>query len=219
MEAGRSWACDACTFLNSALLPMCEMCEQPRSRSDKRPLDFTEEGREQPRSRGVKRPLEPTEEGPPPELTRPLDTTSVAAAQPEVVDVTEAAASLGLSAAEVAQFETDGFVILRAVVAPHECQRLLWERVAPALAEAGIDPFDEATWGGRAGTVVTARDGSDHPIPLSCADARWAALFGSARLAAALNQLHGGRERWRWAYGAADGLGWIHIRFPTDFAP
>ena len=51
-------------------------------------------------------------------------------------------------------------------------------------------------------------------LPESCADGRWPALFESAALRGALDALHGG-PRWRWAYGAAEGLGWIHIRYPV----
>ena len=64
--------------------------------------------------------------------------------------------------------------------------------------------------------MVKAPDGGDHPIPLSCRDSRWPALIESSTLLAVLDQLHGGSVRWSWAYGAAEGLGKIHIRFPVD---
>ena len=145
------------------------------------------------------------------ELQRPFD------AQPDEERLAAPAAlasHAGLSQAALDQFTRDGFVILRSVISSAECTRLLWERVAPALLHDGIDPFNEATWDGD-GTVVKGPDGSDHPIPLSCRDSRWPALFDSPELLAVLDQLHGGRSRWSWAYGAAEGLGWVHIRFPV----
>ena len=179
----------------------------------------------------------------------------------------------GLSASELRDFQRDGFVILRSVVSPAECARLplvfvslaktwlcfarcarlLWERIVPALTAAGIDPFEDSTWGegtsdtllstlstavstsvstavstsvstsvytsvytsvlkrdnlasmndilGSEGTVIKARGGGDHPIPLTCPDGRWPAIFDSAALIAALDELHGGSDGWRWAYG------------------
>ena len=41
-----------------------------------------------------------------------------------------------LSAAELAAFARDGYIILRGVMSKSECERLLWERIAPALARA-----------------------------------------------------------------------------------
>ena len=121
----------------------------------------------------------------------------------------------GLSAQQLSQFARDGYLILRSVVPSAECSRLLSERIKPALARAGVDPFDDSTWKSD-GTVIRAADGGDHPIPLSCPDARWAALFDSPYLSSILSQLHGGAHRWAWAYGAAEGLGWIHVRFPVQ---
>ena len=188
-----SWSCDVCTFANSGLMPACEMCDTPRAKTRRRDADLN-------------RPFDAIEDEAgtsciqlPPHPNLPL------LAVGGDVD--------GLSAAELASFSRDGFVILRSVIPRAECERLLWERIAPALTAAGIDPFDEMTWGDEEGTVVKGPDGSDHPIPLTCRDAKWPALFASRRLLAVLNELHGG-PRWRWAYGAADGLGWIHIRFP-----
>ena len=121
----------------------------------------------------------------------------------------------GLTAEERACFVRDGFVVLRGVVPPQECTRLLWDAVAPALARVGIDPFAPDTWDGGAGDTVRAPTGGDHPIPLTSVDSRWPALFESPRLRGALDALHGGTGRWQWAQGAADGLGWIHLRYPT----
>ena len=130
----------------------------------------------------------------------------------------------GLTPAERTAFERDGFVILRGVIPPAECERFLWAAVEPALARAGIKHDDRTTWTPGDGTTVQARhptapparpssapsarqphrlcdqllaaaqaaDGGDHPIPLSDPDSRWPALFGSARLNAAIDELHGG---------------------------
>ena len=90
--------------------------------------------------------------------------------------------------------------------------------------------------GGKYGDVITAPDGGDHPIPPSSADvnqhlsmsadpqpenqqfprhflpqARWPALFQSSRLRKVLDDLHGGKGKWRWVHGAASGVGWIHV--------
>jgi hypothetical protein len=133
------------------------------------------------------------------------------------MSTSEAAHTGILSADALHAFSRDGYIILRGVIPREECDRLLWERVAPALAGVGIDPFEESTWGDVEGTVVKGPRGSDHPIPLSCPDGRWPAVFRSSVLRSVLSQLHGG-SRWEWAYGAAEGLGWIHIRFPVDDA-
>lgn len=124
-----------------------------------------------------------------------------------------------LSAADLAAFERDGFLILRSVVSAAECERFVWQSVVPALLRAGISPFDEATWYDRTGDTDGARirapSGSDHPIHPSEPDSRWLPLRGSRRLLGALAQLHGGAMRWRWSAGAASGVGWIHLRFPV----
>jgi len=227
-----SWACDLCTFLNSGYLQRCEMCETPRAKAPRRaddghqPLaaDTTSTTPDQAAdtlSRPFESAAQATHDAP---LATPAATVLAAADS-------QASATGGLSPAELAAFLRDGYVIVRGVVSRAECDRLLWERVAPALSLAAIDPFNEATWGGLAGTVVKAPDGGDHPIPIECPDGRWPALFDSPRLMEVLDQLHGRRRRsrggtarrWEWAYGAAEGLGWIHIRFPvhpaTKWAP
>ena len=87
------------------------------------------------------------------------------------------------------------------------------ERVTPAHRRAStclIEP-----WADSSGAAVKAPDGSDHPIPLTCADARWPALFEAPALRAILDQLHGGPSSWSWAYGAADGLGWCRAPRPS----
>lgn len=192
----RSWACDACTFMNSRYLPRCEVCETPRAKVQKAAANRDDVTAASSRHRGLPSPQHGRRAGLEPALSR----------------------------AELAAFARDGFVILRGVVSPRECQRLLWERVAPALNRSGICPFDEATWGGEEGTVIKGFDGGDHPIPLSCPDSRWPALFHSPILLAVLDQLHGGHlsgglPRWEWACGAAEGLGWIHVRFPIHSGP
>ena len=113
-------------------------------------------------------------------------------------------------------FERDGFVILRGVVPEEECQRFLWQAVEPALRRQGIAYDEQLTWGTMQGDVVVSPDGGDHPIPQSSPDSRWPALFRSPRLRQVLDELHGGRGRWRWVHGAASGVGWIHVRYPVD---
>ena len=61
------------------------------------------------------------------------------------------------SAAERTAFERDGFVILRGVIPPAECERFLWAAVEPALARAGIKHDDRTTWKPEDGTTVQAR--------------------------------------------------------------
>ena len=102
------------------------------------------------------------------------------------------------TAAEAAQFAEDGFIILRGVIPAAECRRFLRMAVNPAMAKQGILAGDRSTW---------PREDDE--------DSRWPALFGSARLHAVLDSLHGGRDRWSWQHGAAHGVGWIHLRFPV----
>lgn len=107
----------------------------------------------------------------------------------------------------------DGFVVLRGAVSPDECRRFLAEAVAPALESSRISAHDRSTWSD--GAVLRGADG--HPIARRSEDSRWPALFESETLVGFLDALHGGRA-WRWADGAASGVGWIHLRFPVDEA-
>ena len=122
-------------------------------------------------------------------------------------------------------FAREGFVLLRRVVPPEECSRFLYESVEPALARAGIAIFsaetwdggaDGTAWGDNAGAVLRAPDGGDHPIPQHANDSRWPALFSSPVLREVLDALHGGAHRWQWGGAASEGVGWIHLRFPTS---
>ena len=120
-----------------------------------------------------------------------------------------------LTEAEREAFDRDGFVILRGVVPAEECRRFLWQAVEPALRRKGVLYDDERTWEGKYGDVITAPDGTDHPIPQSSPDSRWPALFNSNRLRKVLDDVHGGKGKWRWVHGAASGVGWIHVRYPV----
>ena len=192
--------------MNSGFLSACEMCDSDRPRGSKVPrhaevIDVEALSEEDP-SESVDEAEAPPEED---ELCRPFDVDD------------ESSAPLRhsqLSAEELAAFARDGFIIVRGVIPPAECTRLLWERVTPALIEAGVDVFDRASWADSSGAAVKAPDGSDHPIPLTCADARWPALFEAPAVRAILDQLHGGPSSWSWAYGAADGLGWCRAPRP-----
>ena len=225
-EDAPPWQCYACTFANSYLLPRCEMCETPR----RRPKVARQEELSTPFEATASKDLDiaPAANGAcrfssssssssaPAPGTASSDCQSSGSSSNINLPGIAPTSAAGLSAAERAQFSRDGYLILRSIVPAAECSRLLWERVAPALAHKGLDPFDEATWAdGSDGTVVKGRHGSDHPIPLSCPDARWPALFESPTLVSVLDQLHGGSRRWSWAYAAAEGLGWVHIRFPV----
>ena len=122
---------------------------------------------------------------------------------------------VALAPHEQASFERDGFVILRRLIDPDECRRFLWQSVEPALRNQGIYYDDEESWGGHYGDVIMGQDGGNHPIPPSSADSRWPALFQSERLKQVLDDLHGGKGRWKWVHGAASGVGWIHVRYPV----
>ena len=95
-----------------------------------------------------------------------------------------------------------------------------WEEESEASTQATADPDDERAHDLRRGEYdrgicLRGEDGGDHAIPQDDEDSRWPALFGSARLHAVLDSLHGGRDRWSWQHGAAHGVGWIHLRFPV----
>ena len=211
-----SWECESCTFVNSGYLSSCEVCEAAR-RHLKLPrhaevidLEAIDDGQGAPADarpdetfqfQSDEAAPEPEPEPEPDEsqqedgnsssdddeLCRPFDVDDTPAHVPP-------RRHAPLSPGELAAFARDGYLVVRGVVPPHECARLLWERVAPVLLEAGIDPFDRSTWAsGAAGAALKAPDGGDHPIPLACADARWPALFSSGGvLCAILDQLHGG---------------------------
>ena len=158
--------------------------------------------------------------------TNPADSNSVPApAVPSAPRCTASCNAMASTAAtppagfDMEAFERDGFTILRGVVHPDECQRFMRCAVTPALHRAGIHQDDPATWrdeetGDELGAVVRAADGGWHPIPLSDPESQWPALFGSRLLRGALDTLHGA-EGWAWQHGASEGLGWIHIRFPS----
>ena len=126
---------------------------------------------------------------------------------------------------------------MKNVLQKTECERFLRHAVQPALmASAKIDLNDPSTWacpetGGDDGAIVCGTNG--HPIPQESDDSRWPALFGAERLLKFLDALHettiesldstvslnnvnaGRSRRWRWIDGAASGVGWIHLRFPS----
>ena len=212
------WHCNACTFLNSGYLDACEICDTRRAKApnNNRAVDVVDIDEDaasmvQPASAGGKASSSNSSEPNGPVWPN-------APALSRLSHYHERRSGTSLTDTELSSFLRDGYIVLKGVMPRSECDRLLYERVAPALAQhGGIDPFNERTWGGLDGTVVKARVGpnrGDHPIPLDCPDGRWPALFRSERLLGVLDQLHGGAGRWTWAYGAADGLGWIHVRFP-----
>ncbi|KAJ8599635.1 hypothetical protein CTAYLR_005404 [Chrysophaeum taylorii] len=104
----------------------------------------------------------------------------------------------------------DGFAVLNGVVPKGEVERFVRESVEPALRHQGISLEDPSGWPEGEGRAVNGADGSNHPITND--DKRWPALFESEKLRRVLDELHGGR--WRWVDGAAEGVGWIHLRFP-----
>ena len=212
-----SWECESCTFVNSGYLSSCEVCEAARRHLklprhaeviDLEAIDDRPRGAPQFQSDEAAPEPEPEPDeaqqeddhssSDDDELCRPFDVDDVPSHAPPCRHAP-------LSPGELAAFARDGYLVVRGVVPPHECARLLWERVAPALLEAGIDPFDRSTWAsGAAGAALKAPDGGDHPIPLACADARWPALFSSGGvLCAILDQLHGGA--WGWTPSSSPG--------------
>ena len=73
-----------------------------------------------------------------------------------------------------------------------------WEEESEASTQATADPDDERAHDLRRGEYdrgicLRGEDGGDHAIPQDDEDSRWPALFGSARLHAVLDSLHGGR--------------------------
>ena len=119
--ATQQWACDACTFLNSDFLPTCEMCDTPRAKAPRR-------------HEPLPPPLREEEE-----IIRTFDAVDESSDWPTGPAAPAArpdASGNRLSAAELAAFARDGYIILRGVMSKSECERLLWERIAPALARA-----------------------------------------------------------------------------------
>lgn len=117
-----------------------------------------------------------------------------------------------MTPADLEHFERCGYSVLRGVVSEKEADRFLREAVRPALLAQGIDLENSSSWPTESGGVrVRGVDG--HPI--GGRDKRWPELFDSNLLREALDVLHGGR-RWRWFAGAVEGVGWIHLRFPTE---
>ena len=109
-----------------------------------------------------------------------------------------------LSAADLAAFDRDGFVVLRDAVpraVALACRDALWAKLE---RDRGIARGEPATWakaeGGRVG-LAEAHGGDDLGAP-------WAACW-SPRLVAAVDQLCG-EDRWE-----KPGLGWWVINFPA----
>ena len=109
-----------------------------------------------------------------------------------------------LSAADLAAFDRDGFVVLREAVpraVALACRDALWAKLE---GDRGIRKDEPATWakaeGGRVG-LAEAYGGDDLGAP-------WAACW-SPRLVAAVDQLCG-EDRWE-----KPGLGWWVINFPA----
>lgn len=129
-----------------------------------------------------------------------------------------------LNNSQLEEFQQNGYLLLKGILDPAECQQFDVNTVQPALQQnSGIDPNDSNTWNTDRlksmatgdyndkqanilpGVMVRKEDGCD-PIP----DERNLDL---SPLKPILDQLHGDSNAWEWMH---KNVGWIHVRFPLD---
>lgn len=131
-----------------------------------------------------------------------------------------------MSSSQLEEFQQNGYIVLKGILDPAECEEFDVNSVQPALRKyAGIDPKDCKTWNTEVlrsmatgdfnkkqaeilpGVMVRKENGHD-PIP----DDRNLDL---SSLEPILDQLHGGSQFWEYLH---DNVGWIHVRFPLNSA-
>tara|TARA_B110001450_G_scaffold256350_2_gene286454 strand:- start:8115 stop:8846 length:732 start_codon:yes stop_codon:yes gene_type:complete len=110
---------------------------------------------------------------------------------------------------EQIQYERDGFVILKNVISKSDCINLLKKSINPVLRKNNIYYTGKRYRKNKTGTAFWGKNG--HPIHKK--NKRWPALFNNKRLNSVIGEMHP-HLKWKWVYGAEEGLGWIHIRYP-----
>jgi len=127
-----------------------------------------------------------------------------------------------LSSSQLEEFQQNGYLLLKGILDPTECERFDVSIVQPAIKKyAGIDQSDPTTWNTDIlkrmatgdysrekpnilpGVMVRKEDGLD-PIPDEHS-------LDLSALKPILDQLHGGANAWDWLHS---NVGWIHVRFP-----
>jgi hypothetical protein len=104
-------------------------------------------------------------------------------------------------------FERDGYVIIKNAIAREDCKELMKESIKPILRKNNLYYTGKRLRKkGLRGRCFGGSNGQ--PI-----DGKWPPLFKNKRVNSILGDLHP-RGRWQWIYGAKNGLGWIHIRYP-----
>lgn len=127
-----------------------------------------------------------------------------------------------LSNKQLEEFQQNGYLLLKGVLDPAECERFDVSVVQPAIKKyTGIDQSNPTTWNSEVlkrmatgdynrekpnilpGVMVRKEDNSD-PIPDEHS-------LDLSALNPVLDQLHGDANAWDWIHA---NVGWIHVRFP-----
>ena len=103
-------------------------------------------------------------------------------------------------------YERDGFIIIKGILPKDECRELV-SQIKPLIRKERREVSKD-----KYGMCIMGKNRIGQPIIGKYR--KWTAIYENPRLLKILDELHP-RKKWKWAYGASKGLGWIHLRFPV----
>lgn len=107
-------------------------------------------------------------------------------------------------------YERDGFVIIKNILPKQECKELV-KQIDPIIRKNRNKIGNSNRNRKIQGMCITGTNNIQQPIKGKYR--KWSAIYENPRLQKIIDEIHP-RKRWRWNYGAINGLGWIHLRFP-----
>lgn len=110
---------------------------------------------------------------------------------------------------ESLHFERDGYVIIKNAIFKEDCEELMKNAIKPILRKNNLYYTGKKWRKGKTGMCFAGNDGQ----PINKKYRNWYAIYKNTRLNKIIDNLHP-QKRWKWIYGADQGLGWIHIRYP-----
>lgn len=113
---------------------------------------------------------------------------------------------------EKLQFERDGYVIIKNAIDRDICNDLMKKAIKPILRNNNIYYTGKKWRKCKRGLCFGGIDGQAIGKKYEKYK-KWTGIYKNNRLNKIIDYLHP-RKQWRWIYGAEEGLGWIHIRYP-----